>query len=465
MKILFATAELSPIARVGGLAEAAAGLTSALSRAGHDVEVVLPDYDGRRLDAESSEHLDVPDWAAPAHARRGHDASGRAITLVDVPGIARPHPYLDLATGEGYADNDVRFFAFSAAVAALARSRQPDIVHLNDWHTSLALGLGLTTDAGRRLPTVLTIHTIGYQGHAAAHWLERVSARDAFEWYGGINPLAGAITLADRVIAVSPSYASEIVTPEFGVGLDERLAARGDHLVGIRNGIDTDVWDPAADGHIAVPYTAAKPEGKAACREALCRELGWPDADGVIIGMVTRLADQKGVDLALDAARFLPELPGRLVLLGAGSRQLADDAHALAAESGGRVYFREGYDDAFGHRIFAGADLFLMPSRFEPCGLAQMQAMAYGTIPVTTAVGGLRDTVLDDDRARGEGNGFVSRSVDAAGIADALHRAARATRHAARRRAIQRRGMSVDWSWRDPAADHIALYRELLDAT
>ena len=178
--------------------------------------------------------------------------------------------------------------------------------------------------------------------------------------------------------------------------------------------------------------------------------------------MVTRLVEQKGVDLALDASRFLAQVPARLVVLGAGDKSLAERARHYADLAPDRIAFVEGYDDAFGHRIFAGSDLFLMPSRFEPCGLAQMQAMAYGTVPVTTDVGGLHDTVIDDDRERGRGNGFVSQSIDSAGIVDAVHRAARAVKQPARRRALQRRGMTADWSWTHPAAEHIALYREML---
>jgi starch synthase len=457
-RILFATAELSPLARVGGLAEAAAGLTSALARLGLEVEVVVPDYGSRVLTDETIDHLDVPDWVGGALARRGLDASGRVVTLVSVPALARPHPYLDPATGEGWVDNDHRFAAFSAAVAALVRTRPPDILHLNDWHTGLVPGF-LDT----RPPTVLTIHTIAYQGTSSPDWLGRLVAhREAYEWFGGTNPLAGAIALADRVIAVSPTYAREIVTPELGVGLHHRLGALGDRLLGIRNGIDTDVWDPSRDGHLPAPYTAAAPGPKRESRRALHHELGWTDDGAVMIGMVTRLAEQKGVDLALDLAPFLADLPGRLVLLGAGDHALAQRAREAATSAPDRVAFHDGYDDALGHRIFGGADLFLMPSRFEPCGLAQMQAMAYGTVPVTTDVGGLHDTVIDDDRRRGEGNGFVSLSVDAAGMVDEVHRATRAVRQPNRRKALQRRGMNVDWSWTQPALDHLAVYRELI---
>jgi starch synthase len=457
-RVLFATAELSPLARVGGLAEAAAGLTSALTRLGVEVEVVLPDYGARVLTDETIDHLDVPDWVGGARVRRGLDASGRVVTLVSAPGLERPHPYLDPSTGEGWSDNDHRFAAFSAAVAALVRLRPPDVLHLNDWHTAFVPGF-----LEARPPTVLTIHTIAYQGTSSADWLARlVSQREVYEWFGGTNPLAGAIALADRVIAVSPTYAREIVTPELGVGLHHRLRALGDRLLGIRNGIDTDVWDPARDHHLAARYTAAAPGAKRESRRALHHELGWTDDGSMLIGMVTRLAEQKGVDLALDTAPYLTDIPARLVLLGAGDRSLAERARQLATSAPDRIAFTEGYDDALGHRIFGGADLFLMPSRFEPCGLAQMQAMAYGTVPVTTDVGGLHDTVIDDDRRRGEGNGFVSRSVDAAGVIDALHRATRAVRQPNRRKALQRRGMTVDWSWTQPAVDHLAVYRELL---
>ena len=456
--MLFATAELSPIARVGGLAEAASGLTAALAEIGVEVEIVLPDYDERPLTGETIEELDVPAWVGGARARRGIDANGRTVTLVAAPTIARPHPYLDPESGEGWIDNDQRFAAFSAAVAAIVRAHAPDVLHLNDWHTSLVPAL-----LDERPPTVLTIHTIAYQGTTSSTWLDRLVAhREVYEWYGGTNPLAGAIALADRVIAVSPTYAREIVTPEFGVGLHFRLRALGERLIGIRNGIDTDVWDPAHDRHLAARYSASAPGAKRDCRRALHGELGWTDDGAMVIGMVTRLAEQKGVDLALETAPFLADIPARLVLLGAGDKTLAERARLLATATPERIAFVEGYDDAFGHRIFAGADLFLMPSRFEPCGLAQMQAMAYGTVPVTTDVGGLHDTVVDDDRHRGQGNGFVSRSIDAIGMIDAIHRATRAVRQPARRKALQRRGMSADWSWNQPAHDHVAIYREVL---
>ncbi|HEV8298648.1 MAG TPA: glycogen/starch synthase [Acidimicrobiales bacterium] len=460
MRVLFASAELSPLVRVGGLAEASAGLTRALRAHDVDVDVVIPDYGGVVLAGEQSFALDVPDWVGGASVRRGNADGFGAVTLIDVPQIARPHPYLDPATGEGWADNDARFFRFSAAIAALVEREHPDLLHCNDWHTGAVLGL-----LAVRPPTVLTIHTLGYQGVTAPHWRAVLTNdADAFEWYGGTNPLAGAIHLADLVVAVSPTYAREIVTPQSGMSLHELLLARGDRLVGIRNGIDTATWNPANDPNLSASYDARDMSGKQSCRVTLASLAGWrPDSD-TIIGMVTRLTGQKGVDLALSVAPLLDTIPARLLILGAGERAIADAARAHADARPDRVAFREGYDDRFGHVVFGGADLFLMPSRFEPCGLAQMQAMAYGTIPVVTDVGGLHDTVIDDDRQRRAGTGFVSRTVDPAGVVDAVHRAVRAQRQPARRRAIQRRGMQSDWSWDQPSRDHLAHYESLLAA-
>lgn len=457
MKVLFATAELSPLARVGGLAEAAAGLVAALRAAGVTVDLVLPDYQELPLQDERKRDVRVPYWAGPASARRGGTDSVGDVTLVNVPGIRRSHPYID-EQGHGWPDNDARFFSFSAAVANLIQTSRPDIVHLNDWHTGATLGL-----LHDRPPTVLTIHTLGYQGWAPGRWLPRLPHNySAFECYGGVNPLAGAIQVADRVIAVSPNYADEIRGPESGMGLDAQLNQLGERLVGILNGIDTSIWNPATDDLLPVRYTIDDLDGKAASRAALLRQTGWEDDGTPVVGMVTRLVDQKGIDLALEGARYAQDIPFRLVMLGSGERWLADRARWASLEWPDNVHFAEGYNLELSHLIFAGSDLLLMPSRFEPCGLAQMQAMAYGTIPVVTDVGGLHDTVVDADSDRRNGTGFQARTIDAAGIVDALHRAIRAWKHKQRRRAIQRRGMQRDWSWTEPAQQHIDLYREML---
>jgi starch synthase len=458
LRLLFASAELTPVARVGGLAEAAGGLVAALRAAGVDVHLVLPDYGGVSLDDESVHDLGVPDWVGRARVRRGNHAMIGPVDLVHVPGMDRPHPYVD-EQGEGWPDNDQRFLSFSAAIAALALEDPPDVVHLNDWHTAAAAAF-----LSGQVPLVLTIHTLGHQGVTAEHWLERLGP-EAFRFasWGATNPMAGAIQLVDRVITVSPNYAREILTEEQGMGLHERLAALGDRLVGIRNGIDTGIWNPATDDRIAARYAPDDLTGRNECRASLLAEAGWPTDTTPIIAMVTRLVDQKGIDLALGAARFLDTMPARLAVLGSGSADLAAGLTYWADRAPGHVYFVDGYDEALAHRLFAGSDLFLMPSRFEPCGLAQMQAMAYGSIPVVTDVGGLHDTVVDADRDRSTGSGFVSTSVDDGGVVDALHRGVRAARNARRRDAIRRRGMTDDWSWTVPAARHLELYADLLD--
>ena len=457
MRVLFASAEMAPLARVGGLAEAASGLVVALRAAGIEVDVVLPDYSETVLDGEQIRPLTVPGWAHPASARKGIAAGIGEVTLVSVPGIARPHPYID-SFGQGWPDNDTRFFAFSAAVADLIQTSRPDVVHLNDWHTA-----AVPSFLPDRPPVALTIHTLGYQGWAGGEWLPRLPQHlAAYECFGGVNPLAGAVQVADRVIAVSPTYADEIRTHESGMGLDHLLNALGERLVGIRNGIDTVVWNPKTDTHLPAAYSVTNLENKEASRSELQETAGW-EQDGIpIIGMVTRLVDQKGVDIALETVRYADRMPFRLVLLGSGERWLADWARWAAATWPEHVFFEDGYNQQLAHTIFGGSDLLLMPSRFEPCGLAQMQAMTYGTIPVTTDVGGLHDTVIDADIDRKNGTGFLSTTVDPTGMVDALHRSIRAWRHKQRRRGIQKRGMGSDWSWTVPAQAHIDLYREML---
>ncbi len=457
MRVLFAAAELAPLARVGGLAEAASGLVRALRSMDVEVDVVLPDYTGITLDDQVEVSVDVPWWVGDVSVRRGHHPDGGDLTLVHVEGIDRSHPYVD-DDGQGWTDNDRRFMAFSAVIAALAAAERPDVLHLNDWHTSAVAGM--LTDPP---PMVLTIHTLGYQGVMDKSWLAHLPVgTERFRWYDSANPLAGAIDTADRVIAVSPNYAHEIVTEAAGMGLHTRLAGLGERLVGIRNGIDSSVWHPATDPHLAATFDVDNLEARQTCRSALAAEATWESDRRPIAAMVTRLVEQKGIDLLLDAVRFLPNLPLRLAILGSGDAALAGGLAEAAAQYPDWLWFTDGYDEQLAHRLFAGSDLFIMPSRFEPCGLAQMQAMAYGSLPVVTDVGGLHDTVIDADKDRSSGTGFVAASLDTAGLVDALHRAVRAVGHPRRRGAIQRRGMSHDWSWAAPARQHLDLYQSMV---
>ena len=456
MKVLFATTELAPFIKVGGLADASAGLVAALRSRGVEVEVAIPDYGDLPLHERSDHLLPTPAWAGPIRARRGSLDGFESVTLIDAPRLRRPHPYLD-SEGQGWPDNDIRFLSFSVAVAAMTTHLKPDVLHLNDWHTGASLGF-----MERPPPSVLTIHNMAYQGVSDGSLLGLLARRpEAYEWYGGINPLTGAIALADWIVTVSPTYAAETLRPEMGFGLDGPLRARGERFIGILNGIDTEVWNPATDPYLDIHFDQAKVSRKREIGRRLVAELGWDAHPGPLIGMVTRLTDQKGVDLALLAAESLPELGARMVLLGSGERRLADAASRLARRMGDRFAFRQAYDERLAHRIFAGSDLYLMPSRFEPAGLTQMQAMRYGTIPVVTDVGGLHDTVVDDDVDPRRGTGFVAQGPTASAVAVALARAVRAWRSTQRRGAIRARGMSKDWSWSAPAQRYHELYEEL----
>ena len=458
MKVLFAASEMSPVASVGGLAVAAAGLVRALRDAGVEVTVALPDYGDVELEAPSTVHLDVPAWAGPAVARRGVVDGAGPITLVRAYGSVRPHPYTQ-ADGTGWPDNDRRFFAFSAAVAALVELERPDVLHLNDWHTSVVLAYLYP-----RPPTVLTIHNLAHQGRTNAGWLLGLPHfREAFARDGDCNALVGGLRLADAIVAVSPTYGREILTKEWGVGVDDVLRARHDRLFGILNGIDTAVWDPAHDPYVVEPYSWGDMGGKAVARRAVLEELGLPDLSGPLLVMVSRLVAQKGVDLLLPSLAMVERMPLQVAVLGDGNLALAEALVESAGRQPTRVAFRQGYDERLAHALFAGGDLLAMPSRFEPCGLAQMQAMRYGTIPIVTDVGGLRDTVVDVDTNPRQGTGVVAAVPTALALLDALHRGVRAHSAPARRRAMQKRGMAIDWSWAAPARQHLDLYEQLID--
>lgn len=455
MHVLFAAAELAPLVKVGGLGEAACGLVRSLRRAGHRVDVVVPDYGPSllELDPTPPRPVPVPAWAGPATVRRFTLEGLGAVHAVDVAGMARRHPYVHPDTGEGWADNDRRFFAFSQAVAALAGAWRPDVVHLNDWHTATTLAALDPT-----IPTVFTIHNLAYQGWADEGWLVALGPRaGAFRHRNACNPMAGAIRLADRIVAVSPTYAAEIRRPENGEGLAELLEDARDRLTGIRNGIDTERWDPATDRYLPAAFTAAELDGRDVCGRSLRRLAGFTDDRDPVIGVVARLVEQKGIDLALDLAPLLAHLPARMVLVGDGDARLVGLARAVAERHPDRVFVSP-YGEEVAHLVAAGSDLMLVPSRFEPCGLTQMEAMAYGSIPVVNGVGGLRDTVIDADADPRRGNGFLADRPGPLHLMDAVHRALRAHHDEPRRRTLQQRAMRSDWSWTEPAAAYAAIY-------
>lgn len=483
MDIVFVAAEVAPWSKTGGLGDVCGALPRALAARGHRVMTVSPRY---------REYPDAWDTGFSArfflfgqtHDVRYHRSvvGGVQHLFVDHPSFHRSGIYGD--SHGAYGDNLFRFALLSRAgiEAPLLVRDAPDgtppgpfgeavVYHANDWHTALVpLYLDALYRPARRLraaTTVLGIHNGGHQGTFAAHQFPGldVSSRwwPSLDFDGHINLLKCGIVSARRLVAVSPGYAREL-RGELGFGLGGLYEARGGALLGILNGVD-DTWDPATDTHLAAPYTAADLAGKAVNKSALQAEMGLPvRADVPLLGIVARLDHQKGIDLVLEAMPWLLGRDLQLAVLGSGSPALAERLRDAMAQAPAKVRVSIGYSEPLAHRIEAGADIFLMPSRFEPCGLNQMYSMRYGTVPVVHATGGLADTVetVDPQRDRGTGWAFRSFSIDA--FIDALGWALLTyTKYPDAWRAIQQRGMAKDFSWDRSAAEYEAVYADALE--
>jgi starch synthase len=473
MEILFVTSEVAPFSKTGGLGDVAGALPAALAARGHAVSVVTPRYGS--IDPAAA-------GLSPLH--RALRVRGEATTVWVAKGRA-PVYFVEHERlfgsrrglyGDGaadYADNAERFAVLCRAALALpaALGLRPRILHLNDWQTGPAAWMLRHDHAEDRtlagVRTVFTIHNLAYQGVFSKDVLPAIGLPwhvfryDAMEFHDRLNFMKAGLVFSDVLTTVSPTYAREILTPEAGWGLDALLRHRERDLVGILNGIDVDAWDPARDPHLPARYTAADLSGKAACNQALQREMGLPvRRDAPLVGIVGRLVDQKGFDL-VDAA-----LPGllahdvQLVALGSGQPEHEEAFRRAAAERPDRVAARIGFDEALAHRIEAGADMFLMPSRYEPCGLNQMYSLRYGTVPVVRAVGGLEDTVEDFDGWQ-RGTGFKFREYAPQALLLAMRRALDAYRDARAWRGLVLRGMAQDNSWARSATAYEALYRRL----
>jgi len=478
--VCYVTAELAPHAKAGGLGDVSAALTESLHRRGHAVSLFLPLYAGldrRGLDIRKIDGLSGLDMAFGEErfrysiwrARRGDALPD--LLLVDCPALFdRPGLY-----GSG-PDEHLRFLLLSRAAleACSPLGIRPDVVHCHDWHTALVPLYLRTTYAHEpalaRARSVLTIHNLGYQGvisHAEAGRLglgagaSRLDPREAAE--GRVNLLRQGLIDADVVSTVSPTYAREICTPGMGMGLDGVLRDRGDEVVGILNGVDVDAWDPARDAFLPHRYSAADPGGKLRMRAALCHRLGLdPDADRPVVGMVSRLVWQKGVDLLFDV---LPAMLERrelsLAVLGSGDPAYEAALGRLAAEHPGCAAFCSGHDEELAHWIEAGADAFLMPSRYEPCGLNQMYSMRYGTVPIVRRTGGLADSVQHFDPGTGEGTGIVFEDADSGAVQWALGRMRELFADRVAWRRMMANGMARDFSWNGPVDRYLELYAQV----
>lgn len=467
-KVLMVASEAAPFAKSGGLGDVLGALPAALVEQGATVAVVLPRYGWIPPGGLMRIYENLPVWLGARCWRTDiYSATERGVPflMVDCPELYdRPGLYGD--GGADYADNAIRFAVLArAALEIVRRIFRPQVIHCHDWQAALvgpymrhALALD-PTFLGLKL--VLTIHNLGYQGLFERAVLpsigldESLCRPDALEFHGQVNFLKGGIVFADALTTVSRGYAREIQTPEYGFGLDELLRARADVLTGILNGADYSRWNPETDPLIAARYSAANLSGKRDCKRELLRQCGFPEDDErPVIGMVTRLAAQKGLDLVEAAAPGLVREDLVLVVLGTGEARYEERLRRLAAEHPDKMWVRIAYDDRLAHQIEAGADMFLMPSRYEPCGLNQIYSLKYGTVPIVRATGGLDDTI-------DETTGFKFTDYTPEALLAAVRRALAAYQNRELWRAMMLRGMAKDYSWAASARQYLELYRKL----
>jgi starch synthase len=475
MKILFVASEGLPYSKTGGLADVVEALPRALVEMGHQVAVLLPRYHGNRVTSTlvSSVTVSLGDQVRFPSIAEGASVAGVRYFFVDDPGyFDREQPYGD-KSGD-YPDNAERFTEFSrVAIEFAKRVLLPDVIHCHDWQTALVPVLLRTQHAAdpavRSLPVVLTIHNLAYQGIFPQAALQkaglpaRLFAMDALEFYGKINFLKGGLLFADYLSTVSRRYAKEIQTPEYGAGLEGVIVQRADRLVGILNGVDYSIWSPETDTSIAQNYSAQNLDGKKACKKDLLNVFKLPadkpeNLDRPLVGIVSRFADQKGFDLIAQVASEMMKEDLSLVVLGKGQTEYEKLFKMLAERYRGSVGVKIGYDNMLAHKIEAGADMFLMPSRYEPCGLSQIYSLRYGTVPLVRATGGLDDTVQNFDATKQQGTGFKFDAYDGNALLDCLRAALKVYRNPSAWRVLQKNGMAKDFSWKTSAAAYVTLY-------
>lgn len=478
LKILFAVSEVHPLLKTGGLADVAASLPQALSKLGQDVRIVMPAYASAIQVAEAIgvkevtrcmlEQQQVIIWQTRLPGTRVK------VWLVDLPAFSQRegNPYCG-PDGRDWPDNAERFYHFCRIVCLLAQNKlsqswQPDIVHCNDWQTGLIPALLATEEP--RPATLFTIHNLAYQGvfprttfdylQLPAHWW----SPELLEFYDQFSFMKGGLVYADRITTVSPSYAQEIQTSAHGCGLEGLLHHRRNHLSGILNGIDCNEWNPGSDPHIAQTYNRRTLGNKQKNKSALQARTQLTEQDQLpLLGFIGRLVEQKGIDLLLDVLPPLLESTSvQCVILGSGGAHYESALQKLAERYPQSLAVTIGYDETLAHQIEAGADIFLMPSAYEPCGLNQLYSLRYGTVPIVHGVGGLRDSVMDMQEETDEtANGFVFTEYSADALAATIQRALTAFTNKAYWQQLQRKGMSGDFSWSQSARQYLELYQSL----
>jgi starch synthase len=490
LKILFVSSEVDPFAKTGGLADVASALPKTIAELGHDVRTILPRYrtiDESRFDLR--EVRDVPSLEIPVN---GFQETGKVFTLASpLPANATTHYflqnqkyfgrdglYVDPGTKTDYADNDERFIFFSRAVIEFLRKMgwRPDIIHCNDWQSGLIPAYLKTLYTDDQLlggvKSVFTIHNVAYQGKyppettAKANLPWSVFTPDGLEFYGQVNFLKAGIVYADAITTVSETYAREICSsPEFGYGMEGILRHRKDHLFGILNGIDYSVWNPETDQLIPANYSIKNLKGKLTNKKVLQKRFGLSEDEAIpVLGVISRLADQKGFDLLAAIADHLMTLDLQLVILGTGEQKYHDLLQSLRDRFPTKIGIYLGFNNDLAHLIEAGSDMFLMPSRYEPCGLNQMYSLRYGTVPIVRATGGLQDTVDDFEPTTKKGTGFKFGPYDPAEFLKAIERALDVYRKKSLWKTLMMNGMKKDFSWTASAKKYVNLYRSLIRA-
>jgi starch synthase len=488
VKVLFACTELYPLLKTGGLADVATALPTALQTEGHDVRRLLPAFAALQAGIEidgPALTLTGPDGPAllgelqpaPRLLRGRLIATNEPLYLLDAPTLFhRPGgPYLD-PDGREWADNAERFALLSWAAAWLAAGGdpawQPDVLHAHDWHTGLAPLYLALSGAQPRPPSVFTVHNLAYQGLFPLQIAPRLGLPPSVlqitgaEFHGQLSFMKAGLQYAQAITTVSPRYAVEITTPEQGCGLDGVLRARQGQLHGILNGVDYAVWNPATDPRIEQRYDASHLEGKARNKSALQQQFGLrARSDALVFGVVSRLSEQKGLHLLPEVLDELVQLGGQLVVQGTGDPGLVEALQQAADRHPGQVGLHFVYDEPTAHRIVAGSDVLLVPSRYEPCGLTQLYAMGYGTLPLVHAVGGLADTVTDtslENLDDGSASGFVFHGFNSAAMARAVRRAFALHRRPADWTAVQRNAMALRFDWQHAAQAYHSLFSTLI---
>jgi starch synthase len=478
LNVLSVASEAAPLIKTGGLADVAGALPAALRPHGVAVTTLLPGYP--KVMGTLGKTRAVHKWddllGTPARLVKGTLAGGHPLLVLDAPALfAREGgPYAD-ASGRDWEDNWRRFAALARAAADLAggavKGQRFDLVHAHDWQTGLTPAY-LAFAGARAVPSVMTIHNMAFQGYFPAAVFPALGlppeawSVDAVESYGGVGFLKAGMQLASAITTVSPTYAREIRSVEFGMGLEGIVLARSTCVHGILNGIDTAEWNPATDAHLAARFTPGKLAARTKNKRALEQEFGLDRGDGPLFIIVSRLTWQKGMDLLPGVLDHLVGIGGRLALLGSGDAEIEAALHHAAARHPGKIGVRIGYDEALSHRMQGGGDAILIPSRFEPCGLTQLYGLAYGCIPVVARTGGLADTVIDANPAAlaaGVATGVQMNAVTPDALAMAVSRTVELYADAPAWKRVQANAMKADFSWGASGAAYAALYRQLIE--